>query len=186
MNEAALIKSIDDKMQKTMQNLKAEFGKIRGNRASLAILDDIKVDYYGNMMPLKQIATLSTPEPRTITISPWDKSAIAAIEKTIQMSSIGITPNNDGTIIRLTMPALTEERRKEFVKIVKKISEEARVALRHIRRESNDQVKNDLKAKTITEDDEKRLSKKIQDMTDEFVRQVDSMATGKEKDIMEV
>lgn len=186
MSEANILKPIEEKMKKSLANLKNEFMKIRGNRASVSILDNVRVDYYGTSTPLAQMATISTPEPRTITISPWDKSVIPAIEKAIQTSDLGLTPANDGTVIRLAMPALTEERRRDLVKVVKKIAEETRVGLRHIRRDGNEVVKVELKNKTITEDDEKRILKKIQDMTDDHVRQVDASATAKEKDIMEV
>ena len=186
MNEAAFLKTLDEKMKKTLQNLKGEFGKIRGNRATVTLLDDVRVDYYGTSTPLNQMATLSTPEPRTITISPWDKTAIPAIEKAIQASGLGLGSNNDGHIVRVTLPSLTEERRRDLVKHLKKIAEETRVALRNVRRDTNELVKAELKSKTITEDDEKRLLKKIQEATDEFVKNVDAMAGAKEKDVMEV
>jgi ribosome recycling factor len=186
MSEAEILRSLDDKMKKALHNVKAEFGKIRGSRASLTLLEGIRADYYGNPTPLSQMATLSTPDPRTITISPWDKSAIAAIEKAIQTSDLGVAPTNDGNVVRLNMPALTEERRRDLVKVVKKIAEEARVALRHVRRDANEAIKAALKAKTLSEDDEKRLLKKVQDLTDDYTRQVDQAANNKEKDILEV
>ena len=186
MTEQELIKLLDERMKKSIQSVKSEFAKIRGNRASTAILDDVRVDYYGTPMPLTQLSAISTPEPRTIVISPWDKSAIALIEKAIQQADLGLGINNDGNVVRLNLPPLTEERRKELVKVVKRIAEECRVAMRHIRRDGNELVKAELKAKKITEDDEKRLLKKVQDMTDEAIRQIDSSCANKEKDIMEV
>ncbi len=180
------VKKLEDRMEKAVANLKSEFGKVRSNRASVNLVDSIQVDYYGTPTPLKQMASISTPEPRLITITPWDKSAAANIEKAIQKAELGVSPANDGNLIRINLPPLTEERRRDLVKIVKKMAEESRVALRHIRRDGNDEIKNKLKTKSITEDDEKRLLKNIQETTDKFVAQVDEIAHSKEKDIMEV
>ena len=181
-----IIQNLKSKMEKTVENLREEFLKIRGNRASVSLVDEIKVDYYGTVTPLKQMATLSTPEPRQITVTPWDKSAIPLIEKAIQQSDLGLSPANDGNMIRLNLPALTEDRRKELVKVAKKIAEDSRVSVRHIRREANDAIKAKTKDKEITEDDEKRLLKSVQSSTDDVISKIDAMLDSKEKDILEV
>lgn len=186
MDETSVMNELESRMNKTIEALKTEFGKIRGGRASVKLLDSIRVDYYGTSTPLNQMATLSTPEPRLISISPWDKSAVPMIEKAIMTADLGLTPANDGTTIRLNVPALTEERRRDLVKVIKRTAEDARVSLRNIRRDSNDHIKADAKDKDITEDDEKRLLKKVQEMTDKFIHTVEELTEKKEKDIMEV
>jgi ribosome recycling factor len=173
------------KMETTISLLQREMAGIRTGRASSGLLDTIQVDYYGTMTPLKAMATISTPEPRTILIQPWDVSAMPSIEKAIKASDLGITPQNDGKAIRLNLPPLTEERRKEMVKMIKKVGEENKVAIRNIRRESMDNVKRKLKNKEMSEDDEKKLEVRIQKLTDEFIAKVDSIVVHKEKEIME-
>lgn len=173
------------KMETTISLLQREMAGIRTGRASSGLLDTIQVDYYGTITPLKAMATISTPEPRTILIQPWDVSAMPSIEKAIKASDLGITPQNDGKAIRLNLPPLTEERRKEMVKMIKKVGEENKVAIRNIRRESMDSVKRKLKNKEMSEDDEKKLEVRIQKLTDEFIAKVDSIVVHKEKEIME-
>ncbi|MCX7991629.1 MAG: ribosome recycling factor [Proteobacteria bacterium] len=179
-------KATQDKMEKTLEHLKKEFNKIRTGRAQAGILDDIKVDYYGQTMPITQLATVNIPEPRMIIIQPWDSSAISAIEKAILKSELGINPNNDGKVIRLVIPPLNEERRKELVKFSKKIAEENKVAIRNERRDAIEKIKSEEKNKTISEDDSKRLQKEIQDLTDSYVKKIDELLALKEKEIMEV
>jgi ribosome recycling factor len=172
-------------METTIALLQREVGGIRTGRASAGLLDSISADYYGTMTPIKQMATVSTPEPRTIVIQPWDISAMPAIEKAIKASDLGITPQNDGKVIRLNLPPLTEERRKEMGKMVRKIGEENKVALRNVRRESMDTVKKSLKNKEISEDEEKKIEARIQKLTDEYVAKVDAIVAHKEKEILE-
>jgi ribosome recycling factor len=182
--EAPVIKETKQKMEKTIEHLKKELSKVRSGRASASILDDIKVDYYGTQMAITQLATISIPEPRLILIQPWDASSIPAIEKAILKSEIGITPTNDGKIIRLTIPQLTEERRKELIKLAKKICEENKVAIRNERRDAIEKIKTDEKNKLISEDDSKRLQKEVQELTDTFIKKIDEIMALKEKEIM--
>ncbi|OGP05043.1 MAG: ribosome recycling factor [Deltaproteobacteria bacterium GWA2_38_16] len=168
------------KMQKTLDNLKSELAKLRTGRATPTLLDTVMVDYYGNMTALKNMATISAPEARLLTIQPWDASQIQAIEKAIQMSDLGLTPNNDGKIIRIQLPPLTEERRKELVKLVKKVGEDGKVSIRLIRRDAND----DLKKENLPEDDLRKSQNQIQKMTDEQIQKIDSLLVTKEKDIL--
>lgn len=171
---------------KALEALSHELGAIRTGRASIAILDHVKVDYYGTMMPINQLATLAVPESRTITIQPWDISALHAIEKAIMTSDLGLMPSSDGKIIRINMPPLTEERRKEFVKLAKKYGEECKVGIRNIRRDANEALKKLEKDKKISEDEHKKLQKEVQDITDRQISRVDEMLAQKEADIMEV
>lgn len=171
---------------KALEALSHELGAIRTGRASIAILDHVKVDYYGTLTPVNQLATLAVPESRTITIQPWDSSATHAIEKAIMTSDLGLMPTNDGKIIRINMPPLTEERRKEFVKLAKKYGEECKVGIRNIRRDANESLKKLEKDKAISEDELKKLVKDVQDITDRQIGRVDEMIAQKEKDIMEV
>lgn len=173
------------KMETTISLLQKEMAGIRTGRASAGLLDTIHVDYYGTQTPIKQMATVSTPEPRVIVVQPWDVSAMPAIEKAIKTSDLGITPQNDGKVIRLNMPPPTEERRKELVKMVKKVGEENKVAIRNIRRDAMDKVKAKLKNKDISEDEEKKIEGRIQKITDEHVAKVDSIVHNKEKEVME-
>ena len=176
----------EQRMDKSIESLKHEFASIRTGRACVALLDKIMVDYYGSPTPINQVANISVPEPRMILVAPWDKSMIGAIEKAILQSDLGLNPGNDGTAIRLTIPQLTEERRKEIVKIVHKKAEDAKVAVRNIRRDANDVLKKEEKAKTITEDDVKDGLDQIQKLTDKKIKQIDDLKAVKEKDVLEV
>jgi ribosome recycling factor len=173
-------------MQKAIDAFSHEMGTIRTGRANATILDQIRVEYYGSQMPINQVATVAVPEPRLVTIQPWDKSAIGPIEKAIQTSSLGLTPANDGTIIRLPIPQLTEERRLDLVKVVRQMGEEARVSIRNHRRDANEMLKDGQKEGEIPEDDAKRGQDQIQKLTNEFVAKIDSMLKDKEEEIMEV
>lgn len=173
-------------MEKTLGVLKNDFQKVRTGRASTSILDSVKVDYYGNLSSISQVATLAVPEPRTITIAPWEAKIIPAIEKAILNANIGLTPSNDGKLIRLNLPPLTEERRKEIVKDLKKKAEEDKVALRNIRRDAIDRLKKLEKDKAITEDELKKYEKDVQETTKSFEARMDEAVTHKEKEVMEV
>jgi len=181
-----IVKEVEAKMDKTLSSLKGDLNKVRTGRASLALFDDIRVDYYGTPTPLNQMATLSVPEPRLITIQPWDTSIIGEIEKAILKSELGVTPANDGKIIRITIPRLTEERRKELVKVVKKMAEAAKVAIRNIRREANEQLKGSEKNKKISQDQLRQWMDKVQVSTDKFITKVDEALAAKEKEILEI
>jgi ribosome recycling factor len=181
-----IVKEVEAKMDKTLSSLKGDFNKVRTGRASLALFDDIRVDYYGTPTPLNQMATLSVPEPRLITIQPWDTSIIGEIEKSILKSELGVTPASDGKIIRITIPRLTEERRKELVKVVKKMAEGAKVAIRNIRREANEQLKGSEKNKKISQDQLRQWMDKVQVSTDKFIAKVDEVLAAKEKEILEI
>jgi ribosome recycling factor len=174
------------RMEKAVSDLQHEMAAIRTGRASLGILDHVRVDYYGTPTPLNQVANLHVPEPSLITIQPWDVSQIGPIERAIRISDLGLNPSNDGKIIRLPIPPLTEERRKELVKKLHAIAEHHRVSVRNIRRDGNENVKKLLKDKTITEDDEKRAHDEIQKLTDLYMGKIDAAAKGKEKDILEI
>ena len=173
-------------MEKTLGVLKNEFQKIRTGRATTGMLDSVKVDYYGNPSSISQVATLAIPEPRTITITPWEAKMIGPIEKAILNANIGLTPGNDGKAIRLNLPPLTEERRKEIVKELKKKAEDDKVALRNIRRDAMDKLKKLEKDKAITEDDLKKYEKEVQDVTKGFEAKIDEAVAHKEKEVMEV
>nr|WP_239589353.1 ribosome recycling factor [Metabacillus crassostreae] len=173
-------------MEKAVSSLSRELASIRAGRASANLLDKLSVDYYGAPTPVNQLASISVPEARLLVIQPYDKSVLGDIEKAIQKSDLGITPSNDGSIIRLSIPALTEERRKELVKLVKKYAEEAKVAVRNVRRDGNDDLKKLEKNGEITEDELRGNTENIQKLTDEFIVKVDSVAKDKEKEIMEV
>jgi ribosome recycling factor len=184
--EPQIIKECEAKMQKAISALEKELGKVRTGRASLALLDDIRVDYYGTPSPLNQVATLSVPESRLIVIQPWDHSLIGAIEKAILKSELGMTPANDGKVIRITIPKLTEERRKELVKLVKKMGENSKIEVRNIRRETIETLRTQEKAKEISEDEMHQLQDQVQKTTDTFVGQIDEVIAEKEKEIMEI
>ncbi len=183
---SSIISSAVDRMKKAVAAVGSEFMTVRTGRASAAILDRITVDYYGTQSPLKAVANIMVPESQLIVIQPWDKSTIVNIEKAILQSDLGLTPSNDGKVIRLPFPPLTEERRKEIVKIVKKYTESGRVAIRNIRRDANEHLKQAEKDKDISEDDLRRAQEKIQDHTDKFGAEIDEMFGVKEKEIMEV
>ena len=176
----------EEKMGKTVNVLNSDYGAIRAGRANAAVLDKIRVDYYGTPTPINQMAAISVAEARILIIQPWDSSTLSPIEKAIQTSDIGINPQNDGKVIRLTFPQLTEERRKELGKEVKKTAEDSRVAIRSIRRDCIDKVKKMEKASEITEDDLKVAEKKLQDITDKFIKEIDKLAEAKEKEIMAI
>lgn len=175
-----------DKMTKAIAALERDFAKLRTGRATTALVDDVKVDYYGAISPINQIASVAIPDSRTITIQPWDKGAFPIIEKAILASDLGLTPINDGKLIRINIPALTEERRKELVKIARKYAEEAKVAARNIRREANDSFKKMEKAKEISEDEAKKAQDEIQKLTDDTVARIDAVTQDKEKEIMDI
>ncbi|MEO0094700.1 MAG: ribosome recycling factor [candidate division WOR-3 bacterium] len=174
------------KMEKSISLLNQEFAKIRTGRATPALLDGVKVEYYDSLLPLNQVASINIPEPRLIVIQPWDKQALSAIEKAIYKADIGLTPNNDGNVIRLTLPPLTAERREELVKLTQKLAEECRVAIRNIRRDANNDLKKTEKEKKISEDDSFKAQESIQKMTDEYIKKVDEILKKKEKEIREV
>ena len=180
------LEQFETKMNKTFANLESEFQSIRAGRANPHVLDKIRVDYYGTPTPIQQVGNVSVPEPRMLQIAPWDKGLIKPIEKAILTSDIGINPSNDGSVIRLIFPELTEERRKDLAKDVKKKGEAAKVAIRNIRRDANDTFKKMNKANELTEDDQKDLETKLQKMTDKFVADIDKAVEAKTKDIMKV
>ena len=184
MNE--LIKNTEEKMIKTLGVLDRDYKAIRAGRANISVLDRITVDYYGSPTPIQQMAAVSVPEPRILMIQPWDASTLKDIEKAILVSDIGINPQNDGIVIRLSFPPLTEERRKEIVKEVKKVAEENKVAIRNTRRDALEKLKGLKKANTITEDDEANGEKKIQNLTDKYCKEIDTLAVAKEKEILEI
>lgn len=180
------IKAFEGKMQKRIDSLKNELSAIRAGRANPAVLDKVMVDYYGTPTPVQQVAAVSVKEGKMLVIQPWDKSLIRAIEKAIQTSDIGINPNNDGSVIRLAFPPLTEERRREISKQAKKYGEEAKVSVRSIRRDANEKLKEMKKSAEITEDDEKNGEEQVQKMTDKFCKEIDGIVAAKEKEIMEL
>lgn len=181
-----VFRDTEHKMERTIAALRKELSRIRTGRASIALLEGIAVDYYGTPTPLSQVATLAVPESRLITIQPWDKSHIGPIEKAIQRSDLGLTPANDGKLIRLAIPPLTAERRKDLVKQVKKIAEDTKVALRNVRREGNDSLKELEKTKSISEDEWRRSQEQMQKVTDRFITHVDDILSAKEHEILEV
>lgn len=181
-----VINSSEDKLKKSLETLKKEYGSIRAGRATPSLLDKVMVDYYGTPTPVNQMANVTIPEPRVIVIKPYDKSVLKEIEKAIQKSDLGLTPNSDGVAIRLTIPQPTQERRKELVKVVGKKSEDAKVAMRNIRRDANEAIKKLEKDKQITEDDRKEAQDKIQKLLDKYIKLVDTAKATKEKEVMEV
>jgi ribosome recycling factor len=177
---------IEDKMNKRIAGYQSELKTIRAGRANASVLDKVMVDYYGSATPVGQVGTISSPEPRLLVVQPWDTTILKDIEKAIQKSDIGISPQNDGKVIRLNFPPLTEERRKELVKIVKKYTEEAKIQIRNVRRDAMDQYKDQKKKSEITEDDLKEIEKDIQKLTDNGIKEIDEIAAAKEKEILEV
>lgn len=173
------------KMNKAIENLKNEFSRLRTGRASPSLLDGIRVEYYGALTPLNQVGNISVPEAKLLIIQPWDASAIQAIEKAIIKSDLGLNPQTDGKLIRIPIPALTDERRKDLVKHIKKVAEEAKVAVRNIRRQANDDVKAKEKAKQFTEDESKKGTERIQKLTDEYIKNIDDVTGVKEKEIFQ-
>ncbi len=181
-----VLNEMKDSMSKSVDALQKELKRIRTGRASLALLDGIMVDYYGSPTPINQLASLSIPEARQILIQPWDAQALSEIEKAIQKSELGLNPSNDGKIIRIVLPPLTEERRRELVKVVKKIAEDYKVQIRNHRRDANDMLKDLKKDKEITEDDMHRSQDEVQKITDDYVSKIDELAKEKEDEIMEI
>ncbi|MEJ2682944.1 MAG: ribosome recycling factor [Candidatus Sulfobium sp.] len=184
--EPELRKKTSERMNGAIEALKKEFGSVRTGRASLSLLEGISVNYYGTITPLQQLASLSVPESRQIAIQPWEQRIIPDIEKAIMKSDLGLTPMNDGKLIRINIPILTEDRRKQLVKVVRKRTEEAKVAIRNIRRDANDELKKLEKDKHLSEDDAKKEQEEIQKITDSFVKKADEILEHKEKEIMEV
>lgn len=182
----AYFKEIESRMEKCVEATRAEFSSIRTGRAAPALLDRLQVEAYGQMVPLKQVAGVSTPDSRTLLITAWDKGVVAAIRKAVEKSDLGLTPNVDGSAIRLVIPPLNEERRKDLAKVVKKKAEDGRVAVRNVRHRAHDELKGQLKSHDITEDDNKRMQESLQRLTDKFVKEIDGLVAAKEKEIMEV
>jgi len=181
-----VISESKDAMNRAVEALKREMSKVRTGRASISLLDDVRVDYYGTPTPLNQVGTLAVPEARLITIQPWEKQLIPEIEKAIFKSDLGLNPASDGQLIRIAIPALTEERRKDMVKVIRRMGEDAKIAVRNARRDANDNLKMLEKEKEISEDDLKRGEKQVQDVTDSFVEKVDEVVAHKEKEVMEI
>ncbi len=182
----AYFKEIDSRMNKCLEATVHEFASIRTGRASPALLDRLAVDAYGSSVPVKQVAGISAPDSRTLLISAWDKSVVPAIRKAIEKSDLGLTPNVDGAAIRLIIPPLNEERRRDLAKVVKKKAEDGRVAIRNVRHKAHDELRAQLKSSEITEDDNKRMQESLQRMTDKYVKEIDALVAAKEKEIMEV
>jgi ribosome recycling factor len=182
----SVIASSEERMKKTVASLKDGFASLRTGRASAALFDKIKVDYYGDKSPINQVANISVPEARLIVIQPWDKALIGEIEKAIRSSELSLNPSNDGKVIRIAIPPLTEERRKELVKLAKNQAEQSRVAVRNIRRDGNDELKKILKGGELTEDEESRNSEELQKLTDSYITRLNQVLEEKEKEIMEV
>jgi len=180
------LENIDEKMDKVVERLEVNFSEIRAGRANPAILDQFSVDYYGTDTPIKQVASISVPEARLLVIQPWDASLITPIEKVILASNLGITPSNDGKVIRLPFPALTEDRRKELVKVVKGYAENAKIAVRNLRRDAIDKLKKLEKDKEVSEDELRQAEEEVQKVTDKFIKEVDDITKSKEKELMEI
>ena len=186
MAREQLLAETEERMKKSIEHARKELASIRTGRATTALLDTVHVDYYGTNTPLAQVASVSAPEPRLLVVQPWDKSLVQAISKAIQKADLGLNPTDDGGIVRVPIPTLTEERRKDMVKLVGKMAEEARVHVRGIRREANDELKKRLKDGAIPQDDEKRAEQDIQKLTDRFIAQVDELLAKKTTELMEV
>ncbi|MGI6226177.1 MAG: ribosome recycling factor [Peptococcales bacterium] len=176
----------EERMQKTIEVLRKDFASLRAGRANPAILDKVQVDYYGVPTPINQMANISAPEPRLLVIQPWDKSIISSIEKAILKSDLGLNPSNDGTVIRIAIPQLTQERRKELVKVIKKKAEEAKVGIRNIRRDANESLKSLEKSKEISEDENKKSQDDVQKLTNKYILEVDKVLAAKEQELMEI
>ena len=181
-----VVRDAKDRMEKTVSSTQSELGKVRTGRANLSLVDTVRVDYYGSKVPLKQCANLGIPEPRLITIQPWDRNLLGEIEKAIMKADLGINPNNDGHIIRLPIPPLTEERRKDLVRLIHQLGEEGKVAIRNIRRDAIDHLKKAQREHTISEDEEYNGGIDVQELTDEYTKKIDEMIKAKEHEIMEV
>lgn len=183
---AELKKTTEQKMQKSLEALKADLGKVRTGRAHTGILDHVQVDYYGSMMPINQVANVTLLDARTIGVAPWDKKMLPLVEKAIRESDLGLNPASTGDILRVPMPPLTEERRKDLIKVVRHEAENARVAVRNLRRDANHALKEAVKAKTISEDDERRAQEDVQKLTDRYIAEIDKALASKEADLMAV
>ncbi len=186
MDNETILFDAEERMEKALIALERDFSKLRTGRASTSLVDNLKVDYYGTVTPVNQMASVAVPDSRTLTIQPWDRSAFALIEKAIQKSDLGLNPVNDGKLIRISIPPLTEERRKELGKVARKYGEDAKVAVRNVRRDGNDQLKKLEKDKTLSEDELKKSLDDIQKLTDRFVGLVDEKCQAKEKEIMDI
>jgi ribosome recycling factor len=181
-----VIQDAKKRMQKAIENLQNEFKKMRSGRAHPSLLDQVQVSYYGNDTPLSQVANINVEDARTLSVTPWDRQMVAAIEKAIRTSDLGLNPATAGTVIRIPLPALTEERRKDLVRVVRQEAEHARVSIRNVRRDANADIKTLLKDKAISEDDERRGQEQVQKLTDEFIANIDKLLTEKEHDLMSV
>lgn len=181
-----ILKKAGERMSKAVEHLAIEFNKVRTGKASTGLLEGIKVDYYGTPTPLAQVASINTPDSHSIAVQPWDKSMIPVIEKTILNANLGLNPSSDGNLVRVPIPPLNEERRKELVKMIKKLSEDARIAIRNVRRDEIEHLKKSEKEDHISEDDRKHAEKEMQTLTDKHIKEIDALLTKKEKEIMEV
>ena len=181
-----ILQGPEERMKKAITALGENFGSVRTGRANAMVLDRIKVDYYGVPTPVNQLAGIKTPDAHLLVIEPWDKGSLRAIEHAILESDLGVTPSNDGSVIRIVFPPLTEERRKELCKTIRKLAEEAKVAIRSIRRDANEKFKSMKKANELTEDDQKELENNIQKLTDKYIKDIDSISAAKEKEILEI
>lgn len=181
-----IIKDANSRMDKTIEALRAELAKVRTGKATTALLDSVKVDYYGAMTPINQVGNITVLDPHTLSITPWDKSMVQVIDRAILEANLGFNPISDGTNLKIPIPALTEERRKDFVKLVKKFGEESKVAIRNIRRDANEHLKREEKNKKISEDELKHSEDEVQKFTDQHIKQIDEILKHKEKEIMEV
>ncbi len=179
-------KKVKDRMEKTIMSFKKEIGTLRTGRANSAMLDNIKADVYGQLMPLNQLATITTPEPRMLSIQVWDATNVNIIDSALKKSDLGINPQIDGQIIRIRIPDLTEERRKEMIKVLKTIGEKAKVSIRNIRRDCNEEIKNLEKEKTLSQDESKSIEKNIQKTTDDYIKNIDDLLSSKEKEIIQI
>lgn len=182
----AIVDSMSQHMDKSIQSLKGDLAKVRTGRASTALVDGITVDYYGSSVPLNQVANITTPDARTIQVAPWEASTVGAIEKAILAANIGLTPQNDGKVVRIPLPPLTEERRKDMVKLIKKMGEDTKVAVRNHRRDANDEVKKQEKSKALSEDDAKKAMDLVQKKTDEKIAEIDKVIAAKEKEVLTI
>jgi len=186
MKKSDIYRDAESRMKKSVESTRQELAKIRTGRASPELLDTVRVEYFGAQVPIKQIANITVPEPRLLAIQPWDKSMIGPIEKAILKSDLGLNPTNDGRIIRIQIPTLTEERRRDLVRLVRKLGEEGRIAIRNIRRDANDAIKKREKAGELSEDEARREKDEIQELTDEYISKIDEILKQKEEEIMEV
>jgi ribosome recycling factor len=186
LKRETFLSELKSKTEKSLEALRKEIGRVRTGRASLAILDGVRVNYYGAPTPLAQVASLSVPDARTIMIQPWDSKILGEIEKAIQKSDLGLTPLNDGKVVRINIPPLTEERRKELVKVIKRMEEECKVSLRNLRREANEQLKTAKKDKQISEDDQFKFQDEVQKLTDKLIQKAEEVVKTKEKEVLEI